>query len=231
MAFIVSAITGSTVAGAIAGSAVIGGIASNRAAGAQERGNRNAIAEQQRQYDQTRADFAPFRQIGYDAASRLSSAASGDMSGFFASPDYNFRRNEGMRDIGGSFAARGGAASGNALEALANFNSNLASGEYGNWWNRQAGLLDAGQGGTAQTAQAGQNAANNISAGYQNIGDARASGIIGTGNAIGGAMNNWLLYRGGYGGGGYGGYGGGTVPGGSSTYRNIYDPLPRIGGP
>lgn len=196
----------SWVAVAIAGSAVVGGVvssnASRNASNAQQRGSQNSIAEQQRQYDLTRADFAPFRQVGYDAASRLSQAASGDMSGFYASPDYNFRRTEGDRGIGSSFAARGGAASGNALRALADYNSQLASGEYGNWWNRQAGLLDAGQGGTAQTAQAGQNSANNISAAYQNIGDARASGLLGQGNAIGNALNtglnSYLMYRGGY---------------------------------
>lgn len=210
----------SWIATAIVGGAVIGGIsqsnAAGRAASAQEQGNQLSIDEQRRQYDLTRSDFAPFREIGYGAAKRLNAASTGDMSGFFASPDYNFRRTEGTRDVGNSFAARGGAASGNALKALEEFNSGIASGEYGNWWNRQAGLLDAGQGGTAQTAQAGTNAANNISAGYQNIGDARASGLIGQGNAVGNALNtglnSYLLYRGGYFGNPAGG-GGGTWKG------------------
>ncbi len=117
------------------------------------------------------------------------------MAGFFASPDYNFRRQEGQRDIGNSFAARGGAFSGNALKALAEYNSNLASGEYGNYFNRLAGLMDAGQGGTAQTAHAGANMANNISSTLGNTanmignnamaaGNARASGIQGKYNAL-----------------------------------------------
>ena len=48
---------------------------------------------------------------------------------FYDSPDYQFRLNEGQRDIGNSFAARGGAASGNALRALTQFNQNLAASE------------------------------------------------------------------------------------------------------
>lgn len=128
--------------------------------------------------------------------SNAGNSGPASMSGFFASPDYNFRRQEGQRDIGNSFAARGGAFSGNALKALAEYNSNLASGEYGNYFNRLAGLLNAGQGGTAQTAHAGANMANNISSTLGNTaanvgnnligaGNARASGIQGQYNAYG----------------------------------------------
>ena len=226
-----------------------------------------AIAEQRRQYDTTRNDFAPYRNIGVGALNNLAkvsgigmpgTAATGpsggtfdaamylannpdvaadpwasanpmehwnrygknegrasplspvipgtpatagtpggasDMSPFFNSPDYGFRRSEGQRDIGNSFAARGGAFSGNALKALTEFNSNLAAGEFGNWWNRQAGLVDAGQGGTAQTANAGANMANSITNTIGNTaanvgnnligaGNARASGVQGQYNAL-----------------------------------------------
>jgi hypothetical protein len=122
-----------------------------------------------------------------------------DYSAFFASPDYNFRRTEGMRDIGNSFAARGGAFSGNALRALTDFNSNLAAGEFGNYFNRQAALAGIGQTATNTSAQAGLNTSGNISNALINQGNARASGIqdkYGSfNNAINGGIQNYLLWQ------------------------------------
>jgi hypothetical protein len=118
----------------------------------------------------------------------------GDMSGFFTAPDYEFRRAEGRRGIGNSFAARGGAASGNALRALTEFNSGLASGEYGNYVNRLMSMAGMGQTATGSAISAGQNNANAQSVLQQNIGDARASGVMGTANTLTDAWGNWQNY-------------------------------------
>jgi hypothetical protein len=112
-----------------------------------------------------------------------------DMSVFTASPDYQFKRDEGMRGIEGSFAAGGMGQSGNALKALAEFNSNLASGEFGNWWNRQAGLAGVGQAATNATASFGAEHAANAGQNAMYAGNARASGIIGQQNAINNGVN------------------------------------------
>src|SRR5574343_2081022 len=105
----------------------------------------------------------------------ISGSAPGapSMERFFTSPDYQFRRNEGQRDIGNSFAARGGRASGNALKALAEYNSNLASSEFGNYFNRLGTMAGLGTAANSQNQQAGQTAANNISNGLMAQGDAR----------------------------------------------------------
>lgn len=55
---------------------------------------------------------------------------------FEASPDYEFRKQQGMDGIQSSAAASGGLLSGAALKALNANNSNLASGEYGASYNR-----------------------------------------------------------------------------------------------
>lgn len=124
------------------------------------------------------------------------------MAGFFASPDYNFRRDEGMRGLERSAAARGGAFSGNALRGLSGFNSNLAAGEFGNYFNRLSALSGIGQSATNTGVQAGQQSAANIGNLLSSQGASRASGIMGQANSIGGALNsginNYLLYRGGY---------------------------------
>jgi hypothetical protein len=139
-----------------------------------------------------------------------------DMSGFFASPDYNFRRTEGQRGIEGSFAARGMGQSGNALRALTEFNGNLASGEFGNYFNRLAGIAGVGQTATNQTAAYGADAASQAGRNALIAGNARASGIQGQADAWGqtaqGLSSLYGYYnanrgvgRGSYGGTGYGG--------------------------
>jgi hypothetical protein len=123
----------------------------------------------------------------------------GDMSRFFTSPDYEFRRSEGQRDIGNSFAARGGAASGNALRALTGYNSNLAAGEYGNYMNRLFNLAGMGQTATTQAVQTGANTSNALAGLYQNQGDARASGVLSgynaAANSINQGWNNYLMSK------------------------------------
>jgi hypothetical protein len=152
-------------------------------------------------------------------------AGAPDMSGFFASPDYNFRRDEGMRGLERSAASRGGAFSGNALRALAEFNSNLASGEFSNYFNRLTTTAGLGSAATNQTAAYGAQHADNAGRNALYAGDARASGIINQGNAIGQGVSDLAGAYGyfnrpgaprGYGGTGYGGgwngYGWGATP-------------------
>lgn len=180
------------VAGAVlavgVGSAVIQSKAAGKAADAQKAGYDASTAEQQRQYDLTRGDYAPYREAGYGALKTIGRLNAGDYSSFTASPDYNFVRTEGQRGLEQSAAARGGAFSGNALRALSDYNQGLASEQYGNYYNRLAGQAGIGQAGVAGTASAGQNAANNISANYIGSADARASGIIGSANAWSNAL-------------------------------------------
>jgi hypothetical protein len=112
-----------------------------------------------------------------------------DYSAFFKSPDYEFRRSEGTRGIENTFSAAGGAKSGNALRALADYNSNLAAGEFGNYFNRQAALAGIGQTATGQVTSAGAATSSNISNLLSSQGNARASGIAGQYDAWGNALS------------------------------------------
>lgn len=136
---------------------------------------REGIAEDRRQFDVSRQDQLPWLQSGQRALTRLE-----DPNAFQASPGYEFVRSEGMRDIGNSFAARGGAFSGNALRALAEFNSNQASMEFGNWWNRTAQQAGVGQTTANNLGVLGSQVAGRIGNRLQDAGDARASGIVNT---------------------------------------------------
>ncbi len=179
------------VAVAVGGASLIGGAMSSNAAGkaadAQAAASGDANALQKYMYDQTRQDQMPWLKTGRNALAQLNRAANGNMRDFRVSPDYRFVQSEGMRGIGNSFAAKGGAFGGNALQALSQYNTNLASGEFGNWWNRRAGLAGVGQQSASDVGQAGSRAAYSMGQNAMAAGDARASGIMGQSNAWGNA--------------------------------------------
>lgn len=84
-------------------------------------------------------------------------------SDFNADPGYAFRKQQGMDGIQSSAAASGGLLSGATLKALNSYNSDLASQEYQNAYNRfsndQANAFNR----LSTAAGMGQNAANNMS--------------------------------------------------------------------
>lgn len=126
------------------------------------------------------AGFAPamrYMQPYYEAGVQNLNALQDPTANFYASPDYEFRRSEGMRDIGNQFSVRG--SGGNALKALAQYNSALASGEFNNWFGRTANI--AGMGMDAGQFQSGLTANNAM---------ARANLRMGEGNALAGITRN-----------------------------------------
>ena len=224
------------VAAAIVGGAAIGAIGSNVAANKQAGAARDANAESGRQYDQTRQDQldllrqqredqAPWLAAGKNALAQLA-AGTGNGGEFLrpfsladmaADPGYQFRLDQGTQGIQRAASARGGLFSGATLKALARFNQNTASDEYGNAYNRYntdqstkfnrlASIAGLGQTATNQVGQAGQsaygtianagmNASNNISNNMMGAANARASGYVGGANAIGNGISQYLNYN------------------------------------
>lgn len=198
--------------GVVAG-AVVGAVASNSAAKKGAKASQQAtdatVAEQQRQYDQTREDFAPARNLGNAAIADINrlygrgadGTATGapDMGVFFNSPDFKFNRDQGQQAIDRSLAARGRALSGAGVKAGARFAQGLASSEFGNFYNRLASQAGLGQAAAGSTASAGANASNNISNAFMQNGMNRASAYqqqaAGVNNAVTGGIQNYMLYR------------------------------------
>lgn len=183
--------------GALIGSAVIGAGASiiggNKASKAQQQAANASIAEQRRQYDQTRADYAPWRAAGEGALSRLTTDMTDPThSQFTASPGYEYRKEQSLKALERMQSARGMWNSGATRTGLMERAGDLASAEYGDWWKRNAGLAGIGQAATNATSQAGQNAANNISQAHQQVGNARASSYANTASSINSGINNVL---------------------------------------
>ena len=200
------------VAAAIVGGAVVGAVGSNMAANKGEKAANAANDEAGRQYDQTRADQLallerqradqqPWLDAGKNALSKLASGI--DLP---SDPGYQFRLNQGTQGIQRAASAHGGLYSGATLKALARFNQDTASQEYGNSWNRLASIAGLGQTATNQVGQAGQNAygtianagmnaSNNIGNNMMGAANARASGYAGTANAITGGLSQYLNYN------------------------------------
>lgn len=132
-------------------------------------------------------------------------------SGFQADPSYAFRKAEGEKALNNSLAARGGLLSGSAVKAGQRYASDLASQEYGNYWNRLAQLAGYGAQSTGTTSQANQNFTNAISNGMYQGANARASGYAAVGQANANMLNEVGNAFGGMFGGGSGGSGFGSM--------------------
>lgn len=250
------------VATAIVGSAVVGGAVSafsaSKAADAQVAAANTAAATQQRgqdialqQYQTTRGDLAPFRQIGQTAGDQLTSKLSDltapitmDQATLEATPGYQFNKTQGLKAVQNSAAARGLGVSGAALKGAATFATGLADNTYQNQFNnavtnqtnafnRLKSLVDTGenaaaQTGVAATAAGGQavTSAGQIAGSQIGAGNATAAGINATGAALSNSVNNiggYMAYNGLYGGSNP------TVPGATNVVgTNGNNPVPTF---
>jgi hypothetical protein len=197
----------------VAGAAVVGSVISSQGASdaadtaAQASGAASAasIGEQRRQYDLSRADYAPYLAAGTGAVNRLGAgvAAGGEFGAATpfdfrydqnTDPGYGFRFNQGRKALERSAASRGGILSGEMLTNLTRFGQDMASQEYQNafnryttgfnantgernqLYNRVAGVADKSQIAVRDVTAQGANMASNI-------GNAYMTSAANTGNA------------------------------------------------
>lgn len=189
--------------GIVAGAA-IGAIGSSIAANKESKAAKNAadaqtdaanqsIAEQQREYNQSRTDQMPFLQAGYGALDKENALLNGDYSGFQNSPDYQFSLNQGIGALDKSAAARGSLYSGGHSQDLTQFAQGNADQFLNSYWNKLAAQAGQGQSGANQLGMLGANTAGNIGNYLTNSGNARASSYLQQGNIEGqqiGALGN-----------------------------------------
>jgi hypothetical protein len=117
----------------VAGSVVVGSVISSNgaqdAAQTQAGASQAAIDEQRRQYDQTRADYAPYRQAGVQALGQL----QGDINSLptanevMADPGYQFGLSQGQQALDRKASAAGGRVSGAALKAASQYATDYAT--------------------------------------------------------------------------------------------------------
>jgi hypothetical protein len=197
------------VAGAVVGSSLIGARAAGKAADTQA-GAMNRSAElQYQQYQDTVARQKPFYDVGVNALPELVSASRYEpftMDKFQADPGYAFRLSEGQKQLERSAAARGGLLSGGTGKALQRFGQEMGSQEYTNAFNRYQAertarlqplqaLTGMGQSTGQQISNAGQTMASNVGDAMGSAAAARASGYVGTANALTSGLNTYLNYN------------------------------------
>ncbi|WP_426117266.1 hypothetical protein [Massilia sp. PWRC2] len=214
------------VAAAIVGSAIVGGVvassSTSKAVGAQTDASNRAdsltreqMATQQRLAEQARMDATPYREAGYSALNKLAAAPDFTGASVGSDPGYQFGLDEGMKGLTNSAAARGNLLSGAALKASTRYAQDYAGTKFNDAFNRDAtnknrlaSLAGIGQVATANSGantmqlggQLGQ-ASQSMAQSALGVGNARASGYIGNGNALVGALNQgvsaWKTYNGG----------------------------------
>lgn len=160
-----------------AAGSILGGIIANRsahqAADAQAQASQAAMAEQQCQYNQTRQDQMPWLTAGQNALAGQQAVLHGDYSGFQNSPDYAYALQQGLQGVDRSAAARGSLYSGGHQADLVNYAQGLAMQNLNNYWNRLAGMSNAGQAASSHLASFGQNYAANMGNQLNNAAQAR----------------------------------------------------------
>ena len=129
-----------------------------------------------------------------------------DMNQFQADPGYAFRLKEGQQALDRQAAARGGLISGGALKAATRYGQEMGSQEYTNAFNRYQAertarlqplqaLTGMGQSTGQQISSAGQTMASNVGDAMGSAAAARASGYVGTANALTSGLNTYLNYN------------------------------------
>lgn len=195
---------------AVAGGSIFGGLMSKSGADSQAAAADRAAQLSNDQYNQTRADQAPWRAAGETALNQLVPLASNytpfGMDQFQQDPGYQFRLSEGQRALGHQTAARGGAVSGTSLKAMQDYAQNSASGEYQNAFNRYQternarlnplqSLAGVGQSATNFTGAAGAQNASNMGNYLTSGAAASAAGGMGAANAAAGGISQYLNYN------------------------------------
>lgn len=124
-----------------------------------------------------------------------SAGTSDRYGGFYESPGYQWRYDEGQRGVDRNMAARGRYLSGAREKAAIRYGQNAASGEFGNYMNRLAGAAGIGQTAVNTGVSAGNTYATNAGNAQMGAANARASGYMGAANTLMSGVNNYAMYR------------------------------------
>lgn len=144
------------------------------------------IAEQQRQFDTTRADFAPYRDTGTEALDQLGGLVGLDgadeqsaaIEALRASPFYQQLYSNGEEALLQTGSATGGMRGGNMQRGLADFGADTLMQTIERQLSSLGGLAGMGMGATESVANFGARKADAITQLLGQQGQARASGLL-----------------------------------------------------
>jgi len=154
----------------------------NKAAKAQSKAAKQALAQQWRMYWQSRRDMMPWMEAGKRSLADLEREL-GDT--YEQSRGYQWMVGEAEKGIKSNLAALGMSNSGAALKRLTDYRLGAAAQDYGTWYNRKAGLAGQGMQMASNLGSLGNSYAGMMGNQYNMLGAARASGYANTANALG----------------------------------------------
>jgi hypothetical protein len=194
-------VAGAAVVGTIGG-ALISSKSASKAADQQAQGTRDAMDENRRQFDITRADQAPYLAAGKAALGTLAveNDVPLDESRIQMDPGYQFGLREGRQAIDRQTAAAGGRISGAALKAAARYGTDYATTGYSTAYaranqartdrlNRLAALAGVGQTATQNIGAVGADTAGRNGALMVAAGNNAGAASLAQGNIWGSATN------------------------------------------
>ena len=180
--------------------------AGDRAAALEQQSADKQLALQREIWEKQQKDQAPWLKQGQQAIGRLGDLMkpNADTSAMLKNdPSYQFRLKLGQQQLDRNNAASGMGYSGSQLKAAQNYGQDLASTEFGNYYNRLAGLASGGQ----QTARSLGGMGSNYATGASNTlgnlsnaltgilgqqANARASGYAASANAFNQGLGNMI---------------------------------------
>ena len=200
-------------------SSIIGGNAAKKAARVQAASQDAALAQNQRQFDTTRADYAPFREAGANALGQQSALAGAGgaeaqqaaINGVQASPYFQSLMRNGTENVLQNASATGGLRGGNTQASLYNVGNDALAQAIQTQIGNLGGISQLGAGVTTNGAQLGQQNANAAGQFLTNKGTAQSQGALANGAMWSNAINQGTSLFGKFFGGGFGGGGGGMA--------------------
>ena len=209
-----------------AAASLIGGAMQARQVGKAQAAEREqqdkALQLQQRMYEEGVQRQQPFLTGGTEDYNRLRALMTGGPEAaqqfLQMDPGYGFRLSEGMKALERGAAARGGLLSGNMLRGAQRYGQDLASQEFGQAYNRLAGLANIGPAAAGVMNTLGQQYATGAGNIYGAMGQTAGQAQLARGSIYG----NMLNQLGGIGGRAFGapsvpttgGFPSGMIPGG-----------------
>lgn len=124
------------------------------AANTQRDAQREALAYQERIYNQQREDFGPYREMGAQGVTNYNNFLA-NPTAYLNSPAYQWQQQQIDKNMNRQLSARGRSNSSYGMNSLANAYGELGTREYTNAYNRMLDPIKIGQG---TAAAAGSNA-------------------------------------------------------------------------
>lgn len=165
--------------------------AAEEAAKRQQAGGNLALAENRRQFEIGQNNLAPWLGAGRRALTAQQdlmglgkNGAEGSLAALMSAPGYQFRLQQGQKNLDSGLASRGGMGGGKSMKAGVDYNQGFASNEYGNRLSQLSSLSGMGRSTAGDMASLGSQFGQNQGNIYMGNANAQGAARIAGSNAM-----------------------------------------------